>query len=223
MNGPQAGEGPLLHALLPSAPVIYVDIGAAEPAECSMTWPFYQEGGYGLLVEPRLDMAAQLMKHRPRDITIPVAAWNCHDRLTMMLAAGASSLRRDWPSPPPSGEVEVCAVPTSQILDCFPHIRDACQLCSIDVEGSERQVLDGIDWRTFHPSLIIIEYITWDPQGPGVDVSHEWVEYFTKAGYAEVSRSWLNIIFGTPEMCRSWESLKHEVPPPHSYFIRDRK
>ena len=223
MNGPQAGEGPLLQALLPNAPVVYVDIGAAEPSECSNTWPFYKTGGYGLLIEPRLDMVTQLIRHRPRDITIPIVAWDRHERLTMNLAAGASSLRPDWPGPPSTGQTEVCAVPTRQILDCFPHIRDACQLCSIDVEGSERQVLEGIDWNTFRPSLIIIEYITWDPQGPGIDVSHEWIECLINAGYVEVARSWLNIIFGTPAMCSSWESMKHRVPPPHSNLLRDAK
>jgi hypothetical protein len=91
------------------------------------------------------------------------------------------------------------------------------------VEGSERQVLEGIDWLAFHPDLIIIEYITWDPNGPGTDVSHEWLQILIGAGYVEVARSWLNIIFGTPHTHDRWESIKDRVPLPHSKFIRGRK
>jgi FkbM family methyltransferase len=215
MKGPQAGEWPILRALLPDDPVVYVDIGAGEPEECSNTIGFYQTGGYGLLIEPRPEVVRQLQLTRPRDIVVPLAAWDSSEKLVMRLCAGCSTVRSDWPIPRTEGLKEIPAEPTRDILDNAPTIRDTCQLCSIDVEGAEANVLRGIDWTTFRPSLFIIEYITWSDTNNSRDMSHEWESYLLDEGYQEIDRSWLNILYGTPELADHWRRIKHLVPPPH--------
>lgn len=216
----QAGEWEALRFLLPDDPVVYVDIGAAEPDECSNTWGFYEAGGYGLLVEPRVELHGLLRAKRPRDRLAGDAAWDAAGELPLRMAGGCSSLRPDWPiGNAPSRTVTTR--PTQEILDGYPAIRDACRFCSIDTEGTEAHVLRGIDWTRFRPEVVMVEYIEFDPRGPGRDLSHEWVHYLTDHGYVEVVRSWLNILFGVPSVVARWQAGQHVVRHPEAvYFPR---
>ena len=218
MKGCQAGEWDTLRALLPDDPVVYVDIGAAEPDECSNTWGFYRDGGAGLLIEPRTELHAAIARARPRDTLDGRAAWDSQQTLPLRMAGGCSSLRADWAI----GDAPVRmvpAAPTQEILDEHPSIRDRCQLCSVDTEGTEAHVLAGIDFQRFRPAVFIVEYITYDPLKPGRDISHEWRDYLLGAGYAEVARSWLNIIFGLPPIVARWQAVQHAVRHPNAVYL----
>jgi hypothetical protein len=52
----------------------YVDIGAADPEEYSVTCAFYQRGWPGINVEPLDDYFEKLTNTRPRDANLKVAA-----------------------------------------------------------------------------------------------------------------------------------------------------
>ncbi|MHC4371541.1 MAG: FkbM family methyltransferase [Planctomycetota bacterium] len=77
-------------------------------------------------------------------------------------------------------------------MECFPAIRDNCRFCSIDVEGHEREVLEGNDWDTFRPEVFCIEF---KDHVDGGDSSGKWIELVTQQGYEEKARTENNIIF----------------------------
>src|SRR5689334_12770227 len=52
----------------------YVDVGAADPTEHSVTRAFYERGWSGINIEPQDDYFARLIEARPRDINLKVAA-----------------------------------------------------------------------------------------------------------------------------------------------------
>ena len=47
----------------------YVDVGAADPEELSVTRAFYERGWSGINVEPRDEYFEKLILARPRDTT----------------------------------------------------------------------------------------------------------------------------------------------------------
>ena len=59
----------------------YVDIGANDPDDDSVTKIFYQKGWKGLNVEPSPKLYSKLVKNRTRDINVNVGASNKEAKL----------------------------------------------------------------------------------------------------------------------------------------------
>lgn len=194
----QCNEVEKIRPLLPGnlQDATYVDVGAADPVECSNTYAFYEEGWRGLLVEPVPTFWYNLLRCRPRDHLMPIAASNCTGVGRLRLCGPCSSLRPDWDIAT-HAECLVHVDTLANILADHADIRDRCQLCSIDVEGHERQVLEGIDWATFHPAVFVIEYRRFAENDPGnaEDLSGEWEPLLQQQGYTRAAETPMNYIY----------------------------
>ena len=190
----QCGEVEILRKYLPEGPITYIDIGAGDPDSCSNTWAFYQQGGSGLLIEPLPTFWYRLLRLRPRDRLLPIAASNTKGVARLRACGPCSSMRPDW-SIHEHANLLVETDTIENILLDYPTIRDNCQLCSIDVEGHEKQVLEGINWDTFHPGVIIVECMTFDESGPGTNLSAEWEPILIQNGYRRVAETAMNYIY----------------------------
>ena len=196
--GGQDGEDTILRQLLPLQPAAsYLDIGAYGPVETSNTWQFYQAGWRGLLVDPLPACWGRLLLGRPGDHVMPVAAGAKRGIARLRIAEACSSLNRHWNIAPTDVKL-VELWPTRDILALFPAIRDTCQLCSIDVEGSEREVLAGIDWGTFRPRVIVIEYVVY-PDTLGLEHADELTAILAGQNYRLYWRGRFNLVFATAE------------------------
>jgi hypothetical protein len=210
-HGSQHNEDQLLAELLPGDGT-YVDFGAGEPEECSNTWAFYQRGWRGLLVEPCRLFHDALLHQRPGDFIYNSAVRSYTGQTVLRLRGTVTSVLEDWLDV--GEQLPTHWVPcetAADILAKFPQVRDACRLCSIDVEGVEKEVLESIDWTTFRPDVFCIEYRKYDPVKLGEDISGEWTPLLEKQGYREVARTSLNLIFQDealiPEEPESVESV----------------
>ena len=214
----QAGESPVLRALLPNDPVVYVDVGVGDYADWNVTWPFYKAGGHGLLVEPREEMWPDYIKERPRDVLCTSLAHDRADVLPLRIAGEGSSVREDWDIDHIfEGVRYLRAEPLRDILARYSEIRDTCQLCSIDVEGAEREAILGIDWSTFRPEVVLVEYIFYNKDTVGRDISGSWRGLLVDDGkYREACRSWLNIIYIRSDLWDRWEAVRDTVELPHA-------
>ncbi len=193
-RGSQGNEDIILRELLPETSGVYVDIGAAEPVNLSNTWAFYERGWRGLLVEPLFQYWPLILHQRPGDFLYDSAVRN-YDGFTMFRIQGTvSSVMPNWNIQDYAKMIVPCET-TATLLAKFPAIRDACRLCSIDVEGAEKEVLESIDWTTFHPEVFVVEYIEYNPHQRGNDISGEWAGLLTDQGYREVVRTDMNIIY----------------------------
>ena len=54
----------------------YIDVGAHDPTNLSVTRAFYDHGWRGINVEPNPSYAEKLRRERPRDVTVQVALGN---------------------------------------------------------------------------------------------------------------------------------------------------
>ena len=191
--GGDQGEDLILRDLLPDGPGTYVDIGAAHPIECSNTWQFYQRGWRGLLIEPLPEFWHAMMKFRPGDCFWPQAVSNAAGFANLRVLRTCSSLSPNW-NIEEQGKIIVETDTAANILAQFPAIRDACRLCSIDVEGHERQVIEGIDWATFHPEVLVVEWVIYGEAAPRNDNSPEWLPLLQAQGYEVHARTACNLI-----------------------------
>ncbi len=200
--GSFTGEDAILRKLLPDDPVVYVDVGAAEPVQCSNTWQFYQAGGRGLLIEPLPEWWGPLLRHRPLDRLWPTAASDRQGGSRLRMCQAGSSLDPEWRIK----ELGTTAIETMRlkdILQVFPEIRDSCQFCDVDVEGHEREVLSGIDWGTFRPNVYCVEYPLYHPDHQGESTEDKWAHILLDNGYREVTRTPGNIIY-VEEKLEDW-------------------
>jgi len=192
--GPQGDLARVLRELLPRDPVVYVDVGASEPVDCSNTWAFYQGGGHGLLVEPRPSCWYAILLQRPRDRLYPKAVAAEPGWAQMKLCDACSSLDQNW-TKEKRGELLVQTEPLATILQRFPEIRDACQLVSIDTEGTEEAVIGSVDWTVFRPEVAVVEYASFQHPEESEARADVILGLMRERNYRVVHRDAINLVF----------------------------
>lgn len=143
---------------------VFVDVGAAHPVEDSVTWAFYERGWSGINFEPVAVFAEEYQKLRDRDTTIRAGVGDTPGRKTFYIAEGtglSSLVEEDAESAKNLGhtivESEIDIVTLNDTLaDVLPSATDI-HFLKIDAEGSEADVLRGIDLEKWRPWVILVE------------------------------------------------------------------
>ena len=198
--GSQADEDEILAKLLPDSAGLYVDVGANHPWDCSNTWQFYKRGWRGILAEPVPMFQPTLLRHRTGDAIFPVAASNRAGYAVLRFNGPVSSFRADWPIET-RAHLVVETMKLTDIIRQFPGFmklaikRGGWDLCSIDVEGHELEVLEGIDFSVFRPKVMCVEYISYTDNNTGIDLSADWEPILLDNGYKFVEQTSFNKIY----------------------------
>ena len=172
----------------------WVDIGAGDPIEDSVTALFSSYGWRGLNVEPMSLEYERLVKERPADINLQVAVSN-HEG-TATLYCGPPENRGMSTMDETRGETYLrdgftkIEVPlTTMALLSKKYLTQPVDFLKIDVEGLERSVLEGMDWTTLRPTVIVMEATLPGTRTP----SHgEWEDLLVANGYESVLFDGLN-------------------------------
>ena len=152
----------------------YIDIGAYDPAVDSVTKHFYDRGWSGVNVEPIARFHEKFVAARPRD-------WNINSAVG---AAVGMVQFNEWGD---SGLSTCCdtldetcvkqmgferstyTVPMTTLAEITAQLGGLpVDFLKIDVEGAERDVLLGGEWRAFRPRVILLEAVK--PKLPGCDI-----------------------------------------------------
>ncbi len=166
----------------------YIDVGAADPDELSVTGAFYRRGWHGINIEPEPVYAAKLKAARPRDLNLQLALGATPGRAVLQRMAGtglstmdvgiaAQHARAGFAEAEPL-EVEVATLAAI----CDQHAPDTIHFLKIDVEGAEREVLLGADLRRHRPWIILVEATR--PSSPE-RTSDKFEDLLLNAGYRE--------------------------------------
>lgn len=197
-----------IREFLPHNPIIYVDVGAADPVDNSNTAPFYAAGGHGLLIEPTFSFWYALMIQRPRDHLWPTAVSDYTGHARMTIDGTISSMDRDWPSHTKKRHV-VDVETMDNILAKFPEIKASCEYLSIDVEGSERAVLRGIPFGGFSPKVVTVESREYDRDYPSPhDRRPEWGKILEDNGYVFTKQIDVDSVFVRSDLAPIWDRIK---------------
>jgi|HubBroStandDraft_1064217.scaffolds.fasta_scaffold55075_2 FkbM family methyltransferase len=164
----------------------YIDVGAGSPLVESVTRHFYESGWQGINVEPLSVEYEQLCEERHRDVNLRVVLGEESGLAKLyehVNEPGFSTLslelaRQHMAQGMEVREREVEVVTFTQV--CEQYVKRPIDFCKIDVEGYERQVLQGGDWRKWRPRVFCIEATVPGSQVP----SHqEWEHLLLGAGY----------------------------------------
>jgi FkbM family methyltransferase len=204
----------------------YIDVGAADPVEWSVTKLFYDQGWCGINLEPQPEYFASLSKARPHDTNLRIAAGR---------EAGSRTFHRIDKSGLSTFDADIAAGHRANgwdIVDEVVEVLTLAEICQryrphgpihflkIDVEGSEGDVLAGADFRSFRPWIVVVEatlpmsqtesYADWEPvlllQGYGF----VWFDGLNRFYLADEMRDELGQYFHTqPNVFDGFEPAFH--------------
>jgi FkbM family methyltransferase len=178
----------LARALRPdTASGFWIDVGAADPVVDSVTAAFSERGWRGINVEPLHAEHERLCAERPHDTNLRVAI-GAKPGVAMLFEGppenrGASTLvpglaERYLADGQAFEPVEVEVMTLADVVAAHAH--DVVDFLKIDVEGSERAVLEGADWSTFRPRIVVIEATEPNSTRPTFE---EWEPILLDEGY----------------------------------------
>ncbi|HBL10723.1 MAG TPA: hypothetical protein DD379_04830 [Cyanobacteria bacterium UBA11162] len=184
----QGGEDKLVYKILGDKPNgFYVDVGAWCPDTLSNTYFFYQLGWSGVCIEPNPDLIELYKLVRPRDTLLNMAVSNFEGEANLFTTPSTvlNSLNRREDVHESSLVVKVRRL--ESILDELKAPKEI-DFISIDTEGTEIQVLEGLNLDKYRPRLISVEYNTTSI------INTELQPYLIAKGYSVINVSHCNII-----------------------------
>jgi FkbM family methyltransferase len=188
----------------------YIDVGAADPINSSVTKWLYDIGWSGINIEPLPAFYERLLSDRPRDInlncgasdtngkarfySLPLPEWSTFNRA--LLPAGVAGTTR---------MIQVRTL-NDIIVENAPDRK--IDFLKIDVEGWEDRVMRGIDLRKHRPTVILTEGIDRETKQL---ISEPVDAILSDAGYIRVYFDGINVFYIKKE--RSNLKKKFSSPP----------
>jgi len=165
----------------------FVDIGAGDGVTHSNTFYFEQLGWSGFCVEadPRLFDVLKRNRRMAESCAVSTTRGKRDYYLNKALPYLSGLLRE--------GEeyytVEVLSVTLQELL--VKHSFASIDLLSVDVEGSEIDVLNSFDFEAFKPRIVIIEYNTFGMESKESEIAL----FFENRPYRIVHKTFANMIY----------------------------
>lgn len=172
----------------------YIDIGAADPNNDSVTKLFYSKGWSGINVEPNADLFKLLEAERGRDTNLNVGISNqsyaqaklrIYDNGTG-LSTFSDELKKEYGKNKQAvtekyHDVAITTLSLSDLANEYwpGHVH----FMKIDVEGFEYEVLKSNDWKKYRPELLCIE---------SNHIVKDWHSILKEASYEKVFFDGLN-------------------------------
>lgn len=176
----------------------YVDVGAYSPDVYSVTKLFYEQGWNGINIEPLPEMYTEFCTKRERDINLNIGISNKRGKMIFHTDGMASTLSETVvaESNLTFKDVEIDVETLTSIIDDVQP--QEIHFLKIDVEGYERQVLEGYDFR-IRPWVICMESTKPNTEIPCYD---EWENILIKHGYVLKQAHGINRFYVDSE--RNW-------------------
>ena len=140
----------------------YIDVGANDPTLYSVTRAFYDKGWQGINLEPVSEYFQRLVAQRPRDINLQIGAGQTAGSFpffdipdTGLATSDPAIAEKHRQSGWQVRTLEIPVLPLSEI--CREHAPGEIHFLKIDVEGAEKSVLLGMDFKQWRPWLMIVE------------------------------------------------------------------
>ncbi len=195
----------------------YIDVGAGDPDEDSVTRAFYDRGWHGINIEPSPEYFEALLAARPRDITLRCLAGAALDEAPLHHFAGTGLSTTDamlaarhvaagWDS-------DIIRLPVLSLTEIWRrHARPTVHFLKIDVEGAEAEVLRGADFSVFRPWIVLAE--ATEPGSP----TENWVGWDGLLTGAEYRFSWFDGLNRFYVAAEYWDALKSAFAAPPNVF-----
>ena len=197
---------------------VYIDVGAADPVEMSVTKAFYDAGWRGVNIEPSQHYFGRLHDARPEDVNLEVALAEAPGSRVFheVVDTGLSTLHADIAATHRRDGFRVTARPvrvTTLAEICETYATGDIHFLKIDVEGAEAEVLAGADFKRFRPWVMLLE--ATEPLSTIENAT--WEPTVLEAGYVFVWFDGLNRFYVAQE--RHAALAPHFRLPPNSFDL----
>src|SRR5262249_12433971 len=195
----------------------YIDVGANDPEQDSVTKAFYERGWRGINVEPVPQWFERLEKARPRDINLQLALGAEPGAITLyeIPDTGLSTAEKKFAERHEaergyqSRELLVKMDTLSRVCERF-HL-EPIHFLKVDVEGAEKAVFQGADFGKIRPWIIVVEATLPNSQEESYS---DWESLLLNAGYEYAYFDGLNRFYVAGEH----ENLKAAFKTPPNVF-----
>ncbi len=196
----------------------YIDIGAGHPVFDNVSFAFYLKGWRGVTVEPNPHLSRLARAVRPRDVhheavvgpapgTARFYIVRDYHGLSTMIAGNAEAALAQF-----GKRSEAIDVPATTLRAlCEQHAAAAIDFLKVDVEGMEKDVLLGGDWRRFRPKVVVVEALAPFSLAPSWE---SWEPILIDHGYRYVWFDTLNRYYVAEEAA---EIAPHFSSPPTAF------
>jgi FkbM family methyltransferase len=214
----------------------YVDIGAQHPVTDSVSLVFYEHGWKGVHIEPSPRYAGLLREHRPDEVVIQAAIGTKSEELTFYeipetgLSTADEAIARRHQND--GFSVRNIVVPSLTLDEALaPFAGREIHWLKIDVEGYERQVIEGWETKSIKPWIVMIESTL--PLSQTMS-NEEWEPMVLSKGYQFAYFDGLNRFFVSsdhPELMDAFKSgpnvfddfaLSGEASTPFCALLNDK-
>ena len=173
----------------------YIDVGAADPVELSVTKSLSERGWHGVNIEPQQYYFDRLVADRPRDVNLKICLSDKPGNVTLYespshrgFSTVDSTIAAMWEAKGVSSRrVTVSSLTLAEV--CDRHATEPIDFLKIDVEGHERAVLLGGDFKRYRPVVLVIEATEQNETTPN---HQHWEDVVLNADYRFAAFDGLN-------------------------------
>jgi FkbM family methyltransferase len=167
----------------------FIDVGANDPIRLNNTYLFYKNGWQGISAEPIPSLAKKIRSVRSTDIVLEKAVSNYVGKAEFNVGINKYDVNSSLIDHNLGDQEKITVEVTTleKVLDDLL-IKNIDLLC-IDTEGTEIDVLEGLNFDKYQPKIILAEYNT-------ISVANsKLIPYLLNKGYQPIFINTWNIIF----------------------------
>lgn len=139
--------------------VYYIDVGSNDPIQCSVTKLLYDmKNARGINIEPQEELIDYTSRIRKRDINICMGLGNREETVDFYIQGGMSTVLKKNKTDDYYEETRSIQLTTlEKICDQYLPEGQKISFLKIDVEGLEREVLEGANFQKYRPIVVVME------------------------------------------------------------------
>lgn len=192
------GEDKLIHRFFAKIKKgFYLDIGSNHPVIDNNTYLFYQMGWQGVCVDA-LDFSKLYKKKRPKDLFLNTVLSN-KKKILNFYTCNNQTQSSIYKNHLKKMKITSCkSFTSSSFEDLLSNFKlpDEIHFMSLDIEGSEKNFLESIDFKKYRIGLIVVE----DKHQNMMKIyKSDIFKILTQAGYVAVCKSLLSTYYMYPK------------------------
>jgi hypothetical protein len=197
----QEGEDIIISKYFPNSEGFYIDIGAFRPIRYSNSYLFSKKGWMGINIDATPGTMKDFTKIRPRDININRLIAREKQDMTFFqfdrpefntINENNAFVAQNKYGAKLINQTLIESVTLEEVLDLHMPINTQIDFMSVDVEGSDLEVLYSNNWEKYKPKMIIIESMDLDLENL---YSNEVYNFLNSIGYRLASKLFYSSIY----------------------------
>lgn len=146
----------------------YIDVGCQHPIKNNNTYLLHKKGWSGINIDLDKDNINLFNSSRPYDHNVNIAASNKINEVDLFFFHKKSPINTIDKKTSQFQKAQISSIKKiktntlDNIIESSKYYNKKFDFLSIDVEGHELQVLEGLDFNKYSPNVLVVEYLDLD-------------------------------------------------------------